>query len=106
MRYTTLVSTDTLEALLTDPHVVVIDCRSQVIAYDQDSGMFASRLWWMLRWLGHDAAAVLDGGFSRWLTEHRPTRSGAEKRPRRAFVAQPRPEMIASLTDMQAVLGL
>src|SRR6266545_2617826 len=35
----------------------------QVVAYDQDNGMYASRLWWLLRWLGHDAAAVLDGGF-------------------------------------------
>ena len=34
----------------------------QVVAYDQDNGMFASRLWWLLRWLGHDAVAVLDGG--------------------------------------------
>src|SRR5437868_6641305 len=32
----------------------------QVVAYDQDNGMFASRLWWLLRWLGHDAVAVLD----------------------------------------------
>src|SRR5438067_13241106 len=83
-----------------------IDNARQVIGYDQNSGMFASRLWWMLRWLGHDAAAVLDGGFNKWLTEHRQTRSGAEMRPRRAFVAQPRPEMIASLTDVQAVVGL
>src|SRR5712692_7837100 len=36
----------------------------QVVAYDQDNGMWASRLWWMLRWMGHDAVAVLDGGFA------------------------------------------
>jgi thiosulfate/3-mercaptopyruvate sulfurtransferase len=45
---------------------------TQVVAYDQGNGMFASRLWWMLRWLGHDAAAVLDGGFERWTREGRP----------------------------------
>src|SRR5205814_610741 len=44
----------------------------QVVAYDQDSGMFASRLWWLLRWLGHDASAVLDGGFAQWTAEARP----------------------------------
>jgi thiosulfate/3-mercaptopyruvate sulfurtransferase len=44
----------------------------QVVAYDQQSGMFASRLWWMLRWLGHGAAAVLDGGFGKWQQEGRP----------------------------------
>ena len=44
---------------------------TQVIAYDQGSGMCASRLWWMLRWLGHDAVAVLDGGFAKWTREGR-----------------------------------
>ena len=39
----------------------------QVVAYDQDSGMFASRLWWLLRWLGHETVAVLDGGFAKWV---------------------------------------
>jgi thiosulfate/3-mercaptopyruvate sulfurtransferase len=38
----------------------------QVVAYDQGNGAYASRLWWMLRWLGHDAVAVLDGGFAAW----------------------------------------
>jgi thiosulfate/3-mercaptopyruvate sulfurtransferase len=45
---------------------------SQVIAYDQQQGLYASRLWWMLRWLGHEAAAVLDGGFDKWQREGRP----------------------------------
>jgi thiosulfate/3-mercaptopyruvate sulfurtransferase len=45
--------------------------RTQVIAYDQGNGMYAARLWWMLRWLGHDAVAVVDGGFARWTSEGR-----------------------------------
>jgi thiosulfate/3-mercaptopyruvate sulfurtransferase len=40
---------------------------TQVIAYDAHGGMFAARLWWMLRWVGHDAVAVLDGGLQAWL---------------------------------------
>lgn len=44
----------------------------QVVAYDQASGMFASRLWWMLRWLGFEAVAVLDGGYTKWTGEGRP----------------------------------
>ena len=48
----------------------------QVVAYDQENGMFASRLWWLLRWLGHDAVAVLDGGFKKWTAEGRPIESG------------------------------
>jgi thiosulfate/3-mercaptopyruvate sulfurtransferase len=38
----------------------------QVIAYDAQGGMYAARLWWLLRWLGHDSAAVLDGGLAAW----------------------------------------
>jgi thiosulfate/3-mercaptopyruvate sulfurtransferase len=45
---------------------------TQVVAYDAQGGVNASRLWWMLRWLGHDAAAVLDGGLGKWLREERP----------------------------------
>jgi thiosulfate/3-mercaptopyruvate sulfurtransferase len=42
---------------------------TQVIAYDEANGSFAARLWWMLRWLGHDAAAVLDGGWRAWTAQ-------------------------------------
>lgn len=40
---------------------------TQVVVYDDQSGMFAGRVWWMLRWLGHEAVAVLDGGWQAWL---------------------------------------
>jgi thiosulfate/3-mercaptopyruvate sulfurtransferase len=42
---------------------------SQVIAYDAHGGMFAARLWWMLRWIGHEAVAVLDGGLPAWTAQ-------------------------------------
>ncbi|RJF99566.1 sulfurtransferase [Noviherbaspirillum saxi] len=45
---------------------------SQVIAYDEHGGMFAARLWWMLRWVGHQAVAVLDGGLPTWLARGLP----------------------------------
>jgi thiosulfate/3-mercaptopyruvate sulfurtransferase len=44
-----------------------IDQDTQVIVYDQDVGMFASRLWWLLRAMGHMQVAVLDGGYSAWI---------------------------------------
>jgi thiosulfate/3-mercaptopyruvate sulfurtransferase len=77
----------------------------QVVAYDQDNGSFASRLWWLLRWLGHDAVAVLDGGFAKWTAERRPTESGSEQRPLHAFTASMRPEMIVEAAEVEARLG-
>jgi thiosulfate/3-mercaptopyruvate sulfurtransferase len=44
----------------------------QVVCYDAGNGTVAARLWWMLRWVGHDSAAVLDGGIAKWLAEGRP----------------------------------
>lgn len=40
--------------------------QTQVVVYDRQGAMFAARPWWMLRWLGHHAVAVLDGGFAAW----------------------------------------
>ena len=48
----------------------------QVIAYDDANGSFAARLWWMLRWVGHDAVAVLDGGYQAWRKLGGPLQSG------------------------------
>jgi thiosulfate/3-mercaptopyruvate sulfurtransferase len=45
---------------------------SQIIAYDDSGGLFAARLWWLARWLGHRNVAVLDGGLTRWRAEGRP----------------------------------
>lgn len=43
-----------------------IDDETQVVAYDDAGGMYAARLWWLLRWLGHERVAVLDGGYQAW----------------------------------------
>jgi thiosulfate/3-mercaptopyruvate sulfurtransferase len=80
-----------------------IDSGVQVVAYDQDTGIYASRLWWLLRWLGHEAAAVVDGGFARWRAEGRPTHSGVETRPARTFVPRPR---AGATVDVQQVARL
>jgi thiosulfate/3-mercaptopyruvate sulfurtransferase len=44
-----------------------VNSTSQVIVYDAHGGMFASRVWWMLRWVGHRNVALLDGGLAAWL---------------------------------------
>jgi thiosulfate/3-mercaptopyruvate sulfurtransferase len=82
-----------------------IDASTQVVVYDQDSGGFASRLWWMLRWLGHDGVALLNGGFAKWAAEGRPTTAGVEARARRVFVPHPQPQMVATSADVAAMVG-
>jgi len=46
--------------------------KDQVVCYDAGPGSMAARLWWMLRWIGHDNVAVLDGGLAKWTREGRP----------------------------------
>lgn len=58
---------------------------TQVVAYDAAGNMYAARLWWMLRWVGHEAGAVLDGGFSKWVKEARPTTADAPQISPRQF---------------------
>lgn len=70
-----------------------IDERTQVIAYDDSSGVYGGRLWWMLRWLGHFNVAVLNGDFRAWQAEHRPTASGVETRKRARFLPYPQEHM-------------
>ena len=77
----------------------------QVIAYDQDTGMYASRLWWMLRYLGHDSVAVLDGGWAKWQREGRPARSGDETNVAQVFVPDVREAMRLSLGDVERLSG-
>ena len=78
---------------------------TQVVAYDQDLGMYASRLWWMLRYMGHEAVAVLDGGWARWVHERRPVRTGEETRPAAAFEGRRRKELRVMVNDVEAALG-
>jgi thiosulfate/3-mercaptopyruvate sulfurtransferase len=55
---------------------------TQVVAYDAHGGMFAARLWWLLRWLGHEAVAVLDGGMAAWDAAGQPLTTEVRTRPR------------------------
>ena len=78
-----------------------IDNGTQVVAYDQSSGAFAARFWWMLRWVGHRDVAVLDGGFDAWLAEGHPIESGPKQAPSRRFLLQP--EGMRSVTSQEVL---
>lgn len=88
-----------------------VDAHKQVVTYDDAGGAIAARLWWLLRWLGHDAAAVLDGGLKPWQEEGRPMTAKLPLiRPTR-FVAHPRSELYVdsdsverNLTERQYVV--
>jgi len=69
---------------------------TQVVAYDNESGIFAARLWWMLRWLGHDNVAVLDGGLPGWRRARLPLELEVRNVPAAQFVPQPRDEIVAT----------
>lgn len=80
-----------------------IDASTQVVAYDAENGMYASRLWWMLKWLGHDAVAVLNGGFAKWMAEQRPVSTAPSTRAARTFTPAPRPSMIVTAAEVPGV---
>lgn len=63
---------------------------TQVVAYDNEGGIFASRLWWMLRWLGHDKVAVLDGGLPGWRRAKLPFETEVRFVAPARFAPQPR----------------
>ena len=79
-----------------------ISNQSQVALYDDSGGSMAARMWWMLRWIGHEAVAVLDGGWGAWTAAGLPTRGGAETAPAGSFTANPRPELVVDATEMLA----
>ncbi len=82
-----------------------IDGSVQVIAYDGgDGSMAAARLWWMLRWMGHDAVAVLDGGLRAWQQGGHPVATGVERRASRTFTPQVRGELAATTDEIAASL--
>jgi thiosulfate/3-mercaptopyruvate sulfurtransferase len=80
-----------------------IDSSKHVIAYDDSVGAFAARLWWLLLWLGHDAASVLDGGFSAWSAQGLPVEKDAPAIERATFVPELRPELIVDAEEVERV---
>lgn len=71
-----------------------VDRSVQVVAYDDSGGSIAARLWWLLKWLGHDDVAVLDGGWQAWLADAGALATGDESRRPRLFVGHERPELV------------
>ncbi|HKD74207.1 MAG TPA: sulfurtransferase [Ktedonobacterales bacterium] len=76
-----------------------------VVAYDAHPAMqFATRLWWALRYYGHDNAAILDGGLPKWQREGRPMTTDVSNYPPATFTPHPRPDLRANAADVLAQL--
>jgi len=67
---------------------------TQVVSYDNEASAFAARLWWLLRWLGHDKVAVLDGGLPGWKRAKQPLDMTVKQLAPTRFVPLQRPEML------------
>jgi thiosulfate/3-mercaptopyruvate sulfurtransferase len=78
----------------------------QVVAYDQRDGSIAARLWWLLRYMGHDAVAVLDGGYPAWLAAGLPQRAGDEARAPARFHGTARSDRVVVIEDLPTVARL
>ncbi len=79
-----------------------IDRSVQVVVYDDMGGAMAARLWWMLRWLGHDAAAVLDGGWPAWQRERRAVSRQVENRQARVFTPMIQAHLLVATEEVMA----
>ena len=75
-----------------------------VVVYDRRAGYSAGRVWWSLRYVGHERVALLDGGYERWTAEGHPTRRGVESRPRARFAPRPRPELLRTRSELLEIV--
>jgi thiosulfate/3-mercaptopyruvate sulfurtransferase len=78
-----------------------INSDTQIVAYDAQGGQFASRLWWLARWLGHARVALLDGGWPKWLNDTHLSSQQLVKRARGNFTAS---ESMMPLATVDQVL--
>jgi len=78
-----------------------IDAGTQVVVYDDATGSMAARLWWMLNWLGHPNAALLDGGWMSWRRSGMSTRTGREFRAPKRFEPREIPDAYVRVEQVQ-----
>lgn len=83
-----------------------IDSTKIVVAYDQRNGAIASRLWWMLRYMGHTQAFVLDGGWQAWSLAEKPIANGLEKNGEAKFRGKPHRDAFITMDEVPHVKTL
>lgn len=78
--------------------------QTHVVVYDDAGGANAARLWWLLRYFGHENVSLLDGGLVQWIAEGRPLTSAVPTFPRGEFHARANPNMVVTKSEMIALL--
>lgn len=73
-----------------------------VVCYDDQKGGMAGRLWWMLRYLGHQRAALLDGGYTAWRAAGKPVAAEVPQPVPRTFVPRLQPHMLATMDEVRS----
>ncbi|NTV95243.1 MAG: sulfurtransferase [Thiobacillus sp.] len=82
-----------------------IGVNKQVVVYDDSFGAMAVRLWWLLRWLGHPGVALLDGGYPKWVREHRPvTHEVCQVECKGACASLPEPSMCVNADEVMTAM--
>jgi thiosulfate/3-mercaptopyruvate sulfurtransferase len=77
-----------------------------VVAYDDHpAGQFATRLWWVLRYYGHEECRVLNGGWTKWAAERRPVTAETPVHPPAVFTPRLRPEWRKTAEEVLAAIG-
>ena len=82
-----------------------IDDGTQVVVYDDRGGMIAARLWWLLRWLGHENVAVLDGGYPSWVADGNPVTDESPTPIPKMFLTKFQSRMLSSVDDVLLNFG-
>jgi thiosulfate/3-mercaptopyruvate sulfurtransferase len=77
---------------------------THVVVYAQDSPMWATRLWWELRYFGFDAVSVLDGGLPTWKASGLPLSDAPAQYPAATFVSRTRPEWVARRAEIETIV--
>mgnify|MGYP001818699233 FL=1 len=78
---------------------------SRVVLYDASGSAWAARVWWMLRWIGFDQAALLDGGLAAWTAHGQSLSTEPVDRPAGSLTVDLRPELIVSKDEVLAAIS-
>src|SRR5262245_6632554 len=74
------------------------------VVYDERGGVYAARLWWILKYFGHTNVALMNGGWIKWSAEHRATSPDVPAPAAAKFTPRPKPEMVATAADVVAAI--